>query len=304
MDPNIGNIKLHQATTVVDFGQAVSFDLNQGSTIGSQVFAPANPTIPAFVFNTFSNNSSPNATVNNNQTQTLTGSVYDVVTVKQNATVIFTQSNVYINELKTFDGASIEFENCANVFINEKFMLAQNGTINADDPNKVVFYVNQDVQIEKGSYVRASIHAYFHELLVKGNQNGAPTYMTGLFIANRVHGNKNIVWNADDLCDPCPIDQPVSGGDITDDSNSRMGITMEVSAWPNPSNGNFNLRLKTAISNDDVQVEVFDMNNRLVHKGHFKYDNTHTFGDKLDGGVYIVKVTQSGITKSVRLVRY
>ncbi|PNQ72804.1 hypothetical protein C1T31_09850 [Hanstruepera neustonica] len=305
MDPNVGNIKLHQATTVVGFGQAVSFNLNQGSTVGSQVFAPANPTIPSFVFNTLSNNSSPDATVNNNQTQTLTGSVYDVVTVKQNATVIFTQSNVYINELKTFDGASIEFENCANVFINEKFMLAQNGTINADDPNKVVLYVNQDVQIEKGSYVRASIHAYFHELMVKGDQNGDPTYMTGLFIANRVHGNKNTVWNADDLCDPCPVDQPVSGSiDVVDSSDLRMGIDMEVSAWPNPSNSNFNLRLKTAISNDDVQVEVFDMNNRLVHKGDFSYDGTHVFGDKLDGGVYIVKVTQSGITKSVRLVRY
>ncbi|WP_191861092.1 T9SS type A sorting domain-containing protein, partial [Hanstruepera ponticola] len=305
MDPNIGNIKLHQATTVVDFGQAVSFNLNQGSTIGGQVFAPANPTIPAFVFNTFSNNSSPDVTVNNNQTQTLNGSVYDVITVKQNATVIFSQSNVYINELKTFDGASIEFENCANVFINEKFMLAQNGTINDDDPNKVVFYVNEDVQIEKESNVRASIHAYYHELLVKGNQNGAPTYMTGLFIANRVHGNKNVIWNADDLCDPCPVDQPVSGGtDVSDNNDLRMGIDMEVLAWPNPSNSNFNLRLKTAISTDDVEVQVFDMNNRLVHKGNFKFDGTHIFGDKLDGGVYIVKVTQSGITKSVRLVRY
>ncbi|WP_191860959.1 T9SS type A sorting domain-containing protein, partial [Hanstruepera ponticola] len=306
MNPNIGNIKLHQATTVVDFAQAVSLDLNQGSVVtGGWNPVAANPTIPAFVFNTLSNNSSPDVTVNNNQTQTLNGSVYDVITVKQNATVIFSQSNVYINELKTFDGASIEFENCANVFINDKFMLAQNGTINDDDPNKVVFYVNEDVQIEKESNVRASIHAYYHELLVKGNQNGAPTYMTGLFIANRVHGNKNVIWNADDLCDPCPIDQPVSGGtDVSDNNDLRMGIDMEVVAWPNPSNSNFNLRLKTAISTENVTVEVFDMNNRLVHKGDFKFDGTHIFGDKLDGGVYIVKVTQSGIQKSVRLVRY
>jgi len=157
--------------------------------------------------------------------------------------------------------------------------------------------------IEKGSNVRASIHAYNHELLVKGNQNGDPTYMTGLFIANRVHGNKNVIWNADDLCDPCPVDQPLTGNtDMAD--NARLGIDLEVIAYPNPSNGNFNLKLKTAISQEDVQVQVFDMNNRLVHKGDFEFDGTHVFGDKLDGGVYIVKVTQSGKEKTVRLVRY
>jgi hypothetical protein len=310
MHPTIGNIKLHQASTIVGFGQAVSFDLNQGSTIGTQVNAPSNPTIPGFVFNTYSNNSSPSVTINNSQTQTLNGSVYDVVTVRQNATVNFSQSNVYINELKTFEGASIEFVGCANVYINEKFMLAQNGTINNDDPNNVVFYVNDDVQIEKGSNVRARIHTNNNDILAKGengngNNMGEPTYMTGLFIAKRVHGNKNVVWNADTLCEPCPIAAPATTlPDSNQQVSNELKIDLEISAYPNPSDTQFNLRLKTAVSTEKASVEVFDMSNKLVHTGAFEYDDIYTFGKTFEGGVYIVKVTQSGKTKAVRLIKY
>jgi hypothetical protein len=292
---------------VVGFAQAPTITLNQGSTVGNSIFAPANPTIPPFVYNTYSNGSSLDATINNNQTITLTGSVYDVVTVKQNATVIFSQSNVYINELKTFDGASIEFAGCANVFINEKFMLAQNGTINSNG-NKVVFYVNEDVQIEKGSNVRASIHAYNHEILAKGlnsngNNGGEPTYMTGLFIAKKVHGNKNVIWNADDLCSPCPISTPLNGANGQEE-NAQRSLELHLDAWPNPSDTDFNLRLKTPNLSDIAEINVFDMNNRLVHKGEFKPDEVYKFGNEFDGGVYLVKVTQAGKDVYTRVVRF
>ncbi|MFC5196568.1 HYR domain-containing protein [Bizionia hallyeonensis] len=307
MNPNSGNVKLHQASNVVGFAQAVSINLNQGSTVGTPIYAAANPTIPTFVYNTYSNNASPDATVNNNQTVTLNGSVYDVVTVKQGATVIFSQSNVYINELKTFKDANIEFSGCANVILNEKFTLAEGGTINSNG-NKVVFYVDEDVQIEKGSDVRASIHAYNHEMLVKGangngNNAGEPTYMTGLFIANRVHGNKNIIWNADSLCEPCPIEQPVIG-ETNSNNNSQGRLSLEVVAWPNPSDTYFNLKLKTANVIDQVEMQVFDMNNKLVHTNKFNPNEIYKFGDKLDSGVYIVKVSQAGVTKAIKLIRY
>ncbi|TYA56306.1 T9SS type A sorting domain-containing protein [Formosa maritima] len=309
MNPTNGNVKLHQATTVSGFVQSVSLDLNQGSTVGSWNQTAANPTIPQFVYNTQSNNSSPSVTINNNQTQTLNGSVYKTITVKQGATVYFSQSNVYINELKTFEGASIEFNTCANVFINEKFMLAQGGTINADDSNKVIFFVNEDVQIEKGSDVRASIHANTHELMVKGdnangNQVAQPTYMRGLFIANKVHGNKNVIWNADDLCDPCPISAPATGGNEHVSENTRLQFNIEVEAWPNPSDTDFKLRLKTDNLSDKAEINVFDMNNRLVHKSNFQPENVYKFGNEFDGGVYLVKVSQAGKHVYTRVVKF
>ena len=124
MNPGSGNIKLHQTSNVVGFAQAATFNIQTGSTIGTQVTAPANPIIPAFEANTLSNAGSPNVTVNNNATQNLNGSVYGTVTIKQGATVTFTQENVYINELKTFKNATIEFAGCTNVYINEKFQVS------------------------------------------------------------------------------------------------------------------------------------------------------------------------------------
>jgi hypothetical protein len=46
------------------------------------------------------------------------------------------------------------------------------------------------------------------------------------------------------------------------------------------------------------------IHNRIVHKGDFKFEGTHVFGDKLDSGLSIVKVTQNEQEKTVRLVRY
>jgi hypothetical protein len=307
---NNGLIKLHQASTIVGRGQAANFNLNQGSTIGVQVNQPANPIIPPFLFNTQSTTSSPDVTVNNNQTVTLNGSVYDEITVKQNATVIFTQSNVYINDLKTFENATISFTGCANVYINDKFMLARGGIINEAGKN-VVFYVDDDVQIEKGSNVRARMHLNGNEILAKGansqgNGNGnnaaEPTYMTGLFIANRVHGNKNVIWNADDVCEPCPTSGSVSPP-VANNGNLRMdgfGIT----SWPNPSDMEFNIKLRTENLTDKAVIKVFDMNNKLVFSSEFSPTETYRFGKELQGGVYIVKVIQGKNSTTQRLIKY
>jgi uncharacterized protein YrzB (UPF0473 family) len=301
-----GLIKLHQASTVAGFGRAANIVLNQGSFIVNPIFQPANIPFPDFVFNTLSNNTSPNVTINNNQSTTLNGSVYGTITVKQGATVTFSQPDVYIDQLKTFDGASIEFAGCANVFINDKFMLAQNGTINANG-NNVVMYVNEDVQIEKGSYVRARIHSNGNELLAKGpngngNNSGDLTQMIGLFIAKKVHGNKNVVWNADDICNPCsitPPTPPVVG------SNNDFGVdSFDVVSWPNPSETVFNLKLKTLDLSSESYIKVFDISNKLVFEGSFKPEDVYAFGKQLEGGVYIVTIEQGQNSKTIRVVKY
>jgi hypothetical protein len=46
------------------------------------------------------------------------------------------------------------------------------------------------------------------------------------------------------------------------------------------------------------------MTNKLVHYKLFGYDEVYKFGKELEGGVYIVKITQGGKVKAVRLVKY
>ena len=46
------------------------------------------------------------------------------------------------------------------------------------------------------------------------------------------------------------------------------------------------------------------MNNKLVHSTVVSPQEQITFGEKLEGGVYIVKVVQGKNTEIVRLVKY
>jgi hypothetical protein len=293
-----GEIKLYQSSHIEGFGQAANFTLNHGSTIGEEINEPANPLIPEFIYNTLSRRDSPSVTIPNGETLTLDGDVYDLVWVREGATVIFSQPNVFVNRIKTSQQANIEFTDCANVYVNDMFMLAKYGTINSNE-NAVVFYVDNDVHIERGSNVHAVIYSNDRQILAKGSNvesnNPDPTYMTGLFIAKKVHGINKVIWNTADICTSCPL--------YNDDEENRAN-NFDVIAWPNPSNTVFNMKLKTFDFTSDALVNVFDMNGKLVHSGSFQPSQHYSFGPKLEGGVYIVKIKQGKNLKIMRLIKY
>jgi hypothetical protein len=296
-------IKLHQNSHIVESAQANSLVLNQGSTVGEAIYESANPFTPEFLYNTMSNNGSPSVQVNAGQTMVLDGDVYDWIRVREGATVTFSQSNVSINRLQTWDGATIAFDGCANVYINDRFMLAKNGTINAEG-NNVVMYVDNDVHIAQGSSVTGIIFSSGEIKALGNNENSSnpeATYMTGLFIAESVHGINNVIWNAGDICSdqqPCPADN----GDIDEPMNREAQF--DVVAWPNPSNSTFDMRVTSQDTRNDAVVYVYDMSNKLVHTATFRPDQKHNFGSELEGGVYIVKVKQAKNTKVIRLIKY
>ena len=116
--------------------------------------------------------------------------------------------------------------------------------------------------------------------------------MKGLFIANRVHGDQNVIWQAGDLCDPCPV------------SDTPQNRNFEVVSWPNPSNTKFNLKLRTDDFFTGATVNVFDLSGKLVHTTSMKPGEEVNFGSELEGGIYIVKVTQGENTKVVRLIKH
>jgi hypothetical protein len=187
--------------------------------------------------------------------------------------------------------------------------LAQYGTINSGAKN-VVIYVNADIQIEKGSYVRARMHSNGNEFLVKGenaNKNNVaePTLMKGLFIGRRVHGSINVKWEQDDVCDTsCSIDPPGSSSVSQPSKDFNSLDDFAVSSWPNPSKTSFNLMVRTLDRTNTIQISVYDMSNKLIHTKSIKPDQEYNFGKELEGGVYIVKIEQAGKLKSVRVVKY
>ena len=123
-----------------------------------------------------------------------------------------------------------------------------------------------------------------------------------MFIANKVHGTTNVIWNADDVCNPCPVAAPVApivGGSVND-----KPLDFDVVSWPNPSNSIFNIKLKTLDLTNEATIYVYDTSNKLVHKGNFKPNQEYIFGANLEGGVYIVKINQVTNSKTLRLVKY
>ncbi|QRM90408.1 DUF5011 domain-containing protein [Lacinutrix sp. WUR7] len=456
-------IKLHNASNVIDFAQASQIQINGGSMVGTAIYQPATPIIPPFVHNIQSNSASPDVTINNNSSTTLNGSVYGTINIKNGATVTFTEPNVHIDELKTANDATIEFSGCTNLLVNKKLDFGDRTLFNSDG-HMVTVYANSDVEVNKGSLIIARIHANDNSISVKGN-NGSATYMTGFFIGKSITGNKNVIWNADTYCQPCPapndgadcsdpaeipvpfvfegvgefcwetsgvinfvnswelqfleingvsylnqysttmparidgkyyihyisnvpwghfeingfedpgdtglscndpieiqvpysfngtdeycwetyddidivnswslVSLEINGVDFTNqystnlppkingkymihyvsevswghvelrnNASGRIDISFDVAAWPNPSDTVFNLRLKTENPTDQAVIQVFDMNNRLVHQGEFHPNEVYKFGNNLEGGGYIVQVSQAGKKAYTKVVKF
>ena len=101
----------------------------------------------------------------------------------------------------------------------------------------------------------------------------------------------------------CPVSEPAAPIAGNENGNA-FRLIFDVAGWPNPSDTKFNLKLKSIDMQTKVTVQVFDMDNKLVHSGTFYPDQEHSFGNELEGGVYIAKVQQGKNSKTVRLVKY
>lgn len=96
----------------------------------------------------------------------------------------------------------------------------------------------------------------------------------------------------------CTFSQKILGIDDFDE------YTLDLKAWSNPSNTSFNIKLMSINSLDKVDVKVFDVTNKLVHHNLFEPHEEYRFGEKLEGGVYFVKITQAGQQELLRLVKF
>ena len=79
---------------------------------------------------------------------------------------------------------------------------------------------------------------------------------------------------------------------------------LEVLSWPNPSDSHFNIKLNTKNNVDKIDIQVYDVNNKLVHANKFEPYEEYRFGERLEAGVYIVKISQADKVYSVRLIKF
>jgi hypothetical protein len=75
-----------------------------------------------------------------------------------------------------------------------------------------------------------------------------------------------------------------------------------VMAYPNPSTEYFTLRLQGA-TQDQVQVNVFDVNGRQVYTKIGNYNDNYQFGERFQAGIYLVNVQQGTNKVSLKVIK-
>ena len=168
------------------------------------------------------------------------------------------------------------------------------GTINGMGSYGFMISAIDEDSKDKIDKFRIKIWDMANEDVVYDNQNGAednsdPTTEIGGG-AIVVHAGKgNNVKISDSKIEPME-EEGISG--------------LNVVYWPNPTDGYFNLELKTNNRVDKVNIYVFDLNRRLVHVDKFDVNQQYQFGDRLQSGIYFVKLSQANSTKTIRVVKY
>jgi hypothetical protein len=81
---------------------------------------------------------------------------------------------------------------------------------------------------------------------------------------------------------------------------------MELSVFPNPSNGEGLTLSLSGIQSDNVQVKVYDALGRKIQSERFVVDGTLqtelNFQQELSDGLYLIEVTSGTSTKSARIL--
>ena len=144
--------------------------------------------------------------------------------------------------------------------------------------------------------------------------NGGQTY--DVVIAEDIPNNGSAAISAPNLNTTSGRFMIISSNNIFYDINGGV-ITIEgvlaldensfenFALWPNPSNGSINLAL-TPFSNGDIEVSLYDIRGSLVYNKGFEtngslFEKALTFNG-LNTGIYFIKVSNNGISKTTKLI--
>jgi len=314
---NYGVVRVRYNSHVEGFVKSPNIWVNYNSSVGSKIYDNVDLPLPEFVHNTVSDSNSQDIVVNYGQTVTLDGYNYGRIEVKGGATVIFTKSNVFIDELVTRYKGKVEFIQSSNLFIKKSVVFGRKTKFNHGGDFSVVMYVEEDVTARPGSNVDAYIYA-LNNIVVKGRYYNR-TMMNGLFIGKRIRAVSYVSWCTGATCSTAEIVIPNSstsvaarggvvnkGTDaiVTQVINSELIVDFGAKTWPNPSKNDFNIRITTDNKLDEVNIQVMDITGKQVHLNTFASDQSYKFGSNLQSGVYIVKVSQAENNKTLRVVKY
>ncbi|MFM2395141.1 MAG: hypothetical protein RLZZ546_3124, partial [Bacteroidota bacterium] len=290
-----------EITAPTTFVKSVTLDATGGSTVSTYYTGAASTSLlPAFP--SFTNLCTNDVTVAPNTSQTLTGSCYDIVTVKNNATVTFSgNALVNVRRLIVENNGKVLFNQNTTLRINNEFDLGDNSQFNNVNTKYVTLFSKVNMTLQKGVKMKAYVRTIGN--FNTGNSNsGNPTILTGVFIAVKITGGTNTHWYRDE--NACFLPPPASY--LPDQPlalDTRKSEEMDVRLSPNPASESFNLN----ISNEDFEYgsySIYDVNGRLADKGELIQS---TYSNQVDirnltPGYFTVKVVIDGKIFNLSLV--
>jgi hypothetical protein len=201
-----------------------------------------------------------NVKVRKNTNVVLADSVYGKIEIESGATVLFTNPTIFADNIETASNVTIQFSGCTKIALCNKMEIGEYNVFNANN-KMVVVYTPEDVEIAKGTVLFGSIYT-----LSKLESTGSATAMnnlTGMFIAENVHTHyTNFNWST--VCGSCSFlksNTDLSGN--TNEINAESNENNYVSVYPNPSDGNFNLQVKS-VESANVTVQVVTTTGQII----------------------------------------
>ena len=233
----------------------------------------------------------------------LSSGSYGNVIIGLHATVTFSgYSTVRIKELTIHNGAKILFAQPTELLIKKGMVIAKNVGFNAGEPVTVQCFAAENVTVDQGSEVSASIYTLKDLLLSKASAT-VPTRMTGLFIAKNVSAQDFVYWNRSESC---PANNIVEQADLSEDRSIAPSDAFgHLQISPNPASEEaqvvFHLEAATT-----VKLQLLDAAGRLVWTEQISGlpgKNQHRLRlGAVREGVYIVQVLAQGQRALEKLV--
>ena len=219
-----------------------------GGSVTTKINAIANVTLPAFKSNSYCSKLS--LTVPANAIVTVNDSIFTTITIGSNAKVTFTAPIIYASStIKMNDGSSIEFtSSCPKGLIKGDFSIGSNCKVNIANGKSVVFHIAGNLTLCSGNAFKASAYVANGNLTSNGTSTN-PNDLTGMFIGNTINAC-NTNFNRNSICGNCNnTTKSLVESNIENNIQSSTSAVEEVNfvnVYPNPSDGNFNVKIKSA----------------------------------------------------------
>ena len=240
---------------------------------------------------------------------TITGSTYGKIEIDKGCVVTFTSSSLDIEGIKikkskkSSQATSIKFTGDAVVRVKEKIEVEEFCNFN---PNayKVICYIGEssgkkakkgELKVNaKGVSFNSSVYIPNGEIHVhKDAKSSDPGYMTGMFIAKKVHAHgKYVYWNWHNCGNPNGSKgnpMPENTTSIEEANNSSF-----MNVYPNPATDNITVEFGSTKSKT-TYIEMYNLVGERLNQ--IKLDNTHLQVNKLSVdmstlpvGIYMIKV--------------